>query len=284
MRVFLSPIFLPSLALAFAPIIQTSLPVTLSSSTLLYSTQNGISKTIQTPGAGPLVQFGDIATVKYSCYVQGQSKPFAKSSYQNVMIGDGNMILGWEDALQTMNVGERALVRLTDPNLAYGASGVPPLIPPDAIIELDVQVLDATQAAVDFDSLATMQDKTPRTASAIQAAFEAKQAAKVGIVKKEGWEGWIEKAQSYYFFGLFEGETGEKAPWFLRPSITFPLAFAIVGAAFYVSYKGGAIQERGAQIKDELDEIILSYNLPAGTSTVLALMAMMVASGVELGL
>jgi hypothetical protein len=74
----------------------------------------------------------------------------------------------------------------------------------------------------------------------------------------EGVEAWIAKAKSFYFFGLFEGETGQQAPWFLRPSITFPLAFLIVGATFYVSYSVGGITERGAQITDELDEIILS--------------------------
>jgi hypothetical protein len=44
----------------------------------------------------------------------------------------------------------------------------------------------------------------------------------------------------------------------LKPSITFPIAFAIVGAAFYVSFKFGAIRERGSQSTDELDDIVLS--------------------------
>lgn len=76
--------------------------------------------------------------------------------------------------------------------------------------------------------------------------------------EKEGLEGFIEKAKNFYFFGFFEGETGEQAPWFLRPSITFPIAFAVVGAAFYVSVLTGAISERGAAVTDELDEIILN--------------------------
>lgn len=75
---------------------------------------------------------------------------------------------------------------------------------------------------------------------------------------KEGLEAWLDKVRNFYFFGFFEGETGEKAPWILRPSITFPIAFAIVGAAFYVSVLSGAISERGAASVDELDEIVLS--------------------------
>ena len=98
-----------------------------------------------------------------------------------------------------------------------------------------------------------------RTAGDIAAAYEARQAAKaLEGPELEGLEGWIAKAKNFYFFGLFEGETGQQAPWFLRPSITFPIAFLIVGAAFWVSYISGAISERGASVTDELDEVILS--------------------------
>jgi hypothetical protein len=111
-----------------------------------------------------------------------------------------------------------------------------------------------------------------RTAATIQAAYEERQAIKaLEGPPKEGLEGWIEKAKGYYFFGLFEGETGQQAPWFLRPSITFPIAFLIVGAAFAVSYATGAISERGAAVTDELDEFILS-SVMTNPSTVLAMM------------
>ena len=90
-----------------------------------------------------------------------------------------------------------------------------------------------------------------------------KAAADAANPQKEGLEAFIEKAKSFYFFGFFEGETGQQAPWILRPSITFPIAFAIVGAAFYVSVLSGAISEKGAQSVDELDEIILSSSTTA---------------------
>jgi hypothetical protein len=238
----------------------------------------GLLKTVSVEGKGMPIQLGDIATVKYSCYLPedaangsgARSTPFAKSPSQKVVVGDGTMIVGWEKALRTMRIGERSIIRITNPEFAYGVSGVPPLIPSNAVVELDVQVLDANPATanIDFDSLATM-DNTPRTASDIAAAFEARQAAGSGEPELEGFEKFLFKAKNFYFYGLFEGETGERPPWFLRPSITFPLAFAIVGAAFYVSLAGGAISERGAQIKDELDEIILSSNGMAAMVTAL---------------
>lgn len=90
--------------------------------------------------------------------------------------------------------------------------------------------------------------------------------------EKEGFEGFLEKAKNFYFFGFFEGETGEQAPWILRPSITFPIAFLIVGAAFYVSIISGAISERGASVTDELDEVILSSIVSSSSGMTTALL------------
>lgn len=72
------------------------------------------------------------------------------------------MIPGWEKAVRSMSIGERAVVRITDPELGYGASGVPPLVPANAELEFDIEILDAQppMANIDFDSLATA-DSTP---------------------------------------------------------------------------------------------------------------------------
>lgn len=228
----------------------------------------GLQKTILQEGGGFEVQRGDIATLKYACYVVNDDEnanddqdepPFCKATQQKMVVGDGTMIPGWEAAMRSgMRIGERAIFRITDPALGYGAAGVPPLVPPNAVLELDVQVLDAQPptANIDFDNLAL--DSTPTTAADIARAYEVRQAAKGTVVEEEGFQAFLNKAKNFYFFGLFEGETGERAPWFLRPSITFPLAFAIVGATFYATFAGGGISERGAQTTDELDEIILS--------------------------
>jgi hypothetical protein len=243
------------------------------------SLPDGLIKSVQTPGSGPPVSFGDICTLSYSCYVvngnENDSKLFAKAPSQKYMIGDGSMIEAWEKIVPTMRVGERSIIRVNDPKLGYGSTGVPPLIPPNAVLELDIEMVNAQPATanIDFDSIA-MAEKIPKTAADIEAAFALKMAGKSDEPKLEGFELFLKKAKNFYFFGLFEGETGERPPWILRPSITFPLAFAIVGAAFYVSYAGGAISERGAQVKDELDEVILSMNGPdAITTSVLAMTA-----------
>ncbi|CAJ1887853.1 unnamed protein product [Cylindrotheca closterium] len=232
---------------------------------------DGIVKQVSSPGSGKAVNLGDIATVRYSCYVSGNGDalPVARADRQKMVVGDGTMVAGWDKALRTMSVGERSIVKVTNPELGYGNEGVPDLIPPGAKLEFDIEILEAQPPMqnIDFDSIA-MADNTPRTASDIAAAYEQRQALRAQSgPEKEGFEGWIEKAKNFYFFGFFEGETGQQAPWFLRPSITFPLAFLVVGAAFYVSVISGAISERGAEVTDELDEIIISMAKMIGKSS-----------------
>jgi len=220
----------------------------------------GIQKTISKEGDGPHVKRGDIATVKYSCYVP-DSPPFARGKSQRVTIGGGEMIDGWEKAIQTMRIGERAVVRITDPSFAYGTGGVPPVVPPNAEIEVILEVLDSTsKSEIEYNTLMIGDPSNPRTPEAIAAAYDKLMAKRALEPKKEGLEGFISTVKGWYFFGFFGGETGEEAPWYLKPSITFPISFAIVGAAFYISFVGGAITERGVQRTDELDEIILSLS------------------------
>ena len=233
----------------------------------------GLVKTITQEGSGPLVRRGDIATLQYACYVTGNPTPFSRSTskVQKMVIGDGTMIAGFDRAIRSMRVGERCSVQVNDANLGYGMDGIPSLVPPNALLNFDIEIIDTQPAAmnIDFDRLAEA-DNTPRTASDIAAAFALRNQIKAQNKEPEleGIEWLIAKVKSFYCFGLFEGETGERAPWFLRPSITFPIAFVIVGAAFYVSYIGGAISERGAQSTDELDEIILSSNIVYNTISV----------------
>jgi len=238
--------------------------------THLYSTetqviplQEGICKTIMKQGNGKAVRAGEIATVKYTCSALTDDEtegPFATGDSEKMTVGDASMIAGWDVALRSMQEGERCVVQITDPvKFGYGAQGIPPFVPANALLEMDLEV-QKVESGFQFDGLDVDMIGGAASTAEIRANYEErmKEKAITDANKKEGIEGWIEKFNSFYFFGFFEGETGEKAPWYLRPSITFPIAFAVVGAAFWVSVSGGAIRERGAQVTDELDEIILS--------------------------
>eukprot|EP00815_Leptocylindrus_aporus_P001442 CAMPEP_0116067646 /NCGR_PEP_ID=MMETSP0322-20121206/11174_1 /TAXON_ID=163516 /ORGANISM="Leptocylindrus danicus var. apora, Strain B651" /LENGTH=294 /DNA_ID=CAMNT_0003554575 /DNA_START=189 /DNA_END=1070 /DNA_ORIENTATION=- len=225
------------------------------------SMPQGISKRVVQAGNGPFVNVGDVATVKYSCSAMdaavATSVTFSQSSAvgEKLVAGEGLMVDGWEYALLSMRAGERSVFEITDAtSFGYGAAGVPPVVGPNAQLTFDIQVMNVEQG-VDLGTIASADPLKPRDPKSIADAYSTRRelAALEEANKKEGLEGLLEKVQSYYFFGFFEGETGEQAPWYLRPSLTFPLAFAVVGAAFYVSIKTGAIYERGSQATDELD-------------------------------
>jgi hypothetical protein len=69
----------------------------------------------------------------------------------------------------------------------------------------------------------------------------------------EGITGQIDKVKGLYFF---EVETRQKSPWYLTPSITFPILLVVAGLLSWPSLAGGAISDSIASTTDKLDEII----------------------------
>jgi hypothetical protein len=55
------------------------------------------------------------------------------------------VILGWEHAVRTMHEGELASLVIA-PHLAFGSKGAPPIIPPDAILHCELELLSITPA------------------------------------------------------------------------------------------------------------------------------------------
>jgi FKBP-type peptidyl-prolyl cis-trans isomerase len=81
--------FLSGAALGFMPIQSSTRSTSRLFSTVL---PEGLQKTVSKEGTGPAVKLGDIATVKYSCYLP-DSAPFARSDSQKVVRSQ----LGWID-------------------------------------------------------------------------------------------------------------------------------------------------------------------------------------------
>jgi FKBP-type peptidyl-prolyl cis-trans isomerase len=91
-------------------------------------------------GTGPTAQAGQRVKVDYTGWLTngkkfdssvGGGKPF------EFKLGAGEVIKGWDEGVAGMKVGGKRQLKIP-PDLAYGASGYPPVIPANSTLIFDV--------------------------------------------------------------------------------------------------------------------------------------------------
>jgi peptidylprolyl isomerase len=95
-------------------------------------------------GEGTPAERGRAVKLLYAAWVDN-GKEFADSLADGkptiFTLGAGQVIAGWEQGVEGMKPGGKRQIRIP-PGLAYGATGLPPAVPPNSSLIFDVELLE----------------------------------------------------------------------------------------------------------------------------------------------
>ena len=105
---------------------------------------DGLKYTDDQVGTGAVATTGKTAVVHYTGWLLDGTK-FDSSLDRNqpfsFPLGGGQVIKGWDEGVQGMKVGGKRTL-IIPPALGYGARGAGGVIPPNATLKFEVQLLD----------------------------------------------------------------------------------------------------------------------------------------------
>lgn len=106
------------------------------------TTGSGVQYWDITPGTGATAVSGKKVTVNYTGWLTNGKRfdtSVGKRPFQ-FKLGGGEVIQGWDDGVAGMKVGGKRQLRIP-PNLGYGSQGAGGVIPPNATLIFDVELL-----------------------------------------------------------------------------------------------------------------------------------------------
>ncbi len=111
----------------------------------IQTTPSGLKYIDERPGTGAEPVVGQRVNVHYTGWLTNGTKfdsSLDRGQPIEFRLGAGQVIRGWDEGVGMMKLGGKR--RLIIPaNLAYGAQGQPPTIPPDATLLFDVELVSA---------------------------------------------------------------------------------------------------------------------------------------------
>merc|ERR1719387_540332 len=91
---------------------------------------------------------GDTVTMHYTGTLTANGKKFDSSLDRGqpfvTKIGVGQVIKGWDEGVPQMSLGEKAVLKMT-PDYGYGSQGAGGVIPPNADLTFEVELLKITK-------------------------------------------------------------------------------------------------------------------------------------------
>lgn len=110
----------------------------------LQTTPSGLQYVMLKEGSGDKPAPGATVSVHYTGYLMDGTK-FDSSVDRGQPIqfplGQQQVIAGWDEGIALLNKGAKAKL-VIPPDLAYGATGSPPVIPANATLVFDVELVD----------------------------------------------------------------------------------------------------------------------------------------------
>jgi len=107
-------------------------------------TDSGLKYEDLVEGDGPVAQAGQQVSVHYTGWLTDGSK-FDSSLDRNdpfqFALGGGMVIRGWDEGVQGMKIGGKRKLTIP-PQLGYGAHGAGGVIPPNATLVFEVELLE----------------------------------------------------------------------------------------------------------------------------------------------
>lgn len=198
----------------------------------------GVSKTLLTVGSGPFATSGADVKVQYTGTLENGTE-FDSSRVRgggfSFTLGTGTVIKGWEAAISSMRIGEIASFKIS-PAYAYGRRGMPPVIPGNATLDFEIELLEVKGGA--DDNVKNMSDFNPgvaRTPEEISKTYESR------LKSKEERDKKMSLLERFYIISPFMSQTGEKPPWWINPNITFVLIAFFILLGTYLVVLSGAV-------------------------------------------